>query len=86
MFHRRLNLHHMLCLVSASFQTISMYICVCLMWNNVSFGLETPPCSAKSLKKGFRERSKKGRFEVILEMGGHWEVVLSIPQHLGVRA
>ena len=48
--------------------------------------LETPPCSAKSLKKGFRERSKKGRFEVILEMGGHWEVVLSIPQHLGVRA
>ena len=37
MSHRRLNLHHTLCLVSAKFQTISMYICVCLMWNNVSF-------------------------------------------------
>ena len=43
------------------------------------FNFETPPCSAKSLKKGFRERSEKGRFEVILEMGGHREVVLSIP-------
>ena len=37
MSHRRLNLHRMICLVSAKFQTISMYICVCLMWNNVSF-------------------------------------------------
>ena len=26
--HRRLNLHHIHCLVSARFQTISMYICV----------------------------------------------------------
>ena len=37
MSHRRLNLHHIHCLVSARFQTISMYIRVCLMWNEVSF-------------------------------------------------
>ena len=42
--------------------------------------LVTPPCSANWLKKGFSKRSKKGRFEVVFQMGGRFEVAKILPE------